>query len=602
MLCNARLRKHLCRDPAGVDGLFCTRHTSNYRAYGPLRFESCCSHLSSKSSHFVDVTRNVHYTVDHGEEDRVYRLQARGRRLTKVGDGMQVHQSGAPWYIRAVVASQDNELFVSCVETYALALLVDMFLYMDHLGMESDIDRLVQVVDEHVPDSLEALTRLTQLVVHSTRFTRVLYTAAQRELPTLLLHHTDPPSLPPFRDLLRITTRCGLSDHSLVTDALALCTRGSTTWNGKVIAHLFQTLLSLRADEPVMTVILHCPTLAAYETQVLIAHLLRHIPLIVSAHDEGLVASYDWIRLQIRRLVSNDSLLTWWVVRHIIHGTEPRTVQFCLRQGKLTSLCDILEHNIVLKTGKKHLPRLVAAGLPVTVMDHQNVLAVDSLIHRLAQKADESDTCLEALEWLLAADRKHATLQLHAHRQRPRSALETPLHTAIWFRQWRTVEMLLSYGASPHARVNPPISYALYRGHTPTLQKLLDHSSETIRGNNTQLKGRAGFDTFCTRVLQYAISDHTASDTTLEWLVHYITTHVNGHQKSRGLVEYAMQQSHPFAIKVLLRAGWEEPTSDDLLHTPLQNVVDRVRSDMIQSTLRQHVRAADTIIRDYLEA
>lgn len=606
-LCHARLRKHLCKNSAGVDGLFCARHVSEYQVYGPLRIiTGRYDRLITSSLHFVDVVRNAHYTFDYAGY-RVYKLQARGRHLSRVGDGIEVDDHSishsVPWYIRAVVACQDHDLFVSCVETYALGPLVDMFVYAKLLGKNIYIYRLIQVVDEHVPDAFEALTRLCdQWLVRSKTFTRVLYTAVQRELPTIL-RHTDPSSLPPFRDLLRITTRCRLtnSPHALVIDALEMCAQGTTTKKGVVFAHFFQTLLSMRVDELTMETLLRSPVVTAYGSLRCVHHLLGLIPRIVSDCEEGPVESYDWIRQQIDLLVPNNTLLTDWVLWHIMRGTEPSAVQFCIRQGNLTSLCDRLERIVVLTTGAKHLPKLVALGLPITVMaTYLPECAVDSLIHRLAQKADEIGTYMEALEWLLETDRAHVTLRLHfVSRERKRNSFETPLHTAIWFRQLRTVELLLAYGASPHTLDNPPISYALYRGHTPTLHKLLDYSFETVR-DNTQRDGQSELDLLCTRILKYAIDHHNASDATLEWLVEYIVTHNNVYQKSRELVEYAMHQSHPFAVKVLMQSGWAEPPL--LRSHPLQNVVDRVRMDVIQTTVQQYVRAADTIVRDYIDS
>ena len=602
MLCNARLRKHLCTHSVGVDGFFCTRHASTYQAYGPLRVKlhNC---LSSKSSHFVDVTRNAHYTFDHNN-NRVYKLHVSGRHMDKVGDGMAMLTDGTallsntPWYICAVAASQDNDLFMSCVETYALSLLVEMFVYMERHGKESEIDQLAQVVDKHTPDVLEALTRLCdQQLVQSKRFTRVLYTAAQKKLPMIMSR----PGPLPFRLLLSIVARCGLSDHTLVVDALTVCAYGRTTRKNKVVAQLFQALLSLRADQWTTRTLLRSPVLKAYGILGCVKQLLRLIPMIMNGEQEGRVTSYAWIRQQIKSLMPNDAILTDWVLWNVMRGTESLAVQFCIRQGKLTSLCEGLER-VVQTTGAKHLPELAEAGLPVTVFAPHRSHASDSLIHRLAQKADENDRYMEALDWLLETDHTHATLPLRADRKPPRVALETPLHTAIWFRQWRTVELLLSHGASPHTQENSSMVYALYRGHTPTLQKLLDHSFESVR-DNTQWGGQSELDLFCTRILTYAIDYHIANDTTLEWLVRYITTHNSVYQKSSGLVEYAMQQSHPFAIKVLLLAGWEEPSANTLLHMPypMQNVVNRVRNNMIQAAVQQHVQAADTIVRDYLE-
>ena len=613
MRCNALLTKHLCKKYVESGNLFCDRHEAQYGTDGTLRF-----HMTPRRrGHFIDRKTWLHYYYRDG---RVCRLQVTGATVTPL-PSQDVYlgvQGEFPWYISAMVGlrTEGTSLFISCITDQDVELLYKLLLFVEQAA-DLYAGQLRVLVGWHVPDAIDVLTRLCDRgFTDATLLTRTLYTKALSELPTRFQRSSD--GL--FERLLHITTHCGLGDHELVVRALDLA---GTSEPRDALVSLLSAMATLRTTGATIdSLILYSRwtirSIPPPTKQTVAAALPECIPRLVS-NDADPLTALRWIQVQSRRLDSTSCALARWIIRQTVESKERDSVAFCLRHGYTGELWSTLEHDVVARTGYNDLPVLVAAGLPLCSMHATGSYATDSLVHRLVKKADDNRHYMEALTWLLENDGTQVHLYSAEHWQsggkgRPGAGnrevvVETPLHTAIWHRQRRTVQLLLDHEASPYTtdRCRSPIEYAIRRGCTDTLRSLLDTSLDLIRAEarhaGEPLNGFVRTSTFYRRTLEQAIMHYNASDEVLQWIIRYIDSTDVPFRKSSTLVQFAKSQNHPSAIRLLLLNGWEEPPV--AVGHPLQIVVNRARAESIRLTVHEHMhdesRRVGTLIGDYMD-
>ena len=519
---------------------------------------------------YVDTTRSVRYSWRDG---RVFRAEGDAEPVL-CSQTMFPAVEGTPRYIYPLAGSDDDDLFIRSVvggEWDTIHHIVD---YLGRIGESSRRSNVVQLASQHTVDPFAVLL---QMCGRSAALASSMHERVLRRVPALVETH-DPQEL--LTSSLFVARCLPGYDTSLLLRVLgALFYDGSGPSAGAALARF------LVVRQPSMPILGDLVARGAIDAAELSRAILAEIPpAALQTHPAN---RYAWIRRACTRLATDH--FERYVIQAARHGSlHPTLAGWCSRYEP--TLLDVLRvlAGIVetCGSGVQCIEGLRASGIPLAVPGSTvvRVPTWGSLVHHVAVSADDNDRCMAALVHLLEHDSScvHSRVDLDGT---PLDLSGTPLDLAAYHNQPQTIDLLLRQGAIVDVSLRGSIGYALARGYTNIVQKLVEHVVH-VEGDARSVHSTTMFR----RLWRRAIYRYNASDALIQWIVQFMVDHES--HKPVEMVTVAARNKHAFALRLLVLYGWD--TGGPEAGGPMKSVIAAAEDEVLRRLVDQHIHAADT--------